>query len=1080
MYTWENQTRAKNSLLGGALVVDYRARAMLFGRVVGVPPVAAVWLVCCVWLPAIASDTVDYQRDIQPIVSEHCFKCHGPDEGARQADLRLDRGDASMAELVPGKSAIVPGKLEQSELVRRISSNDLEMVMPPPSEKNGLNAEQIATITQWIQEGASYSRHWAFVAPERVELPQTVEVDKADRHPTDAFVAAGLAGNGLNFSPPARPEMLCRRIYLDLIGLPPSPQEVERFVAAARRDLPSAVGAKVEQLLASPHFGEKWARHWLDVARYSDSNGYEKDMPREQWAWRDWVIRAINSSMPYDQFLIEQIAGDLLPGPTQDQVIATGFLRNGMTNEEGAIVSEQFRMEGMFDRMDCLGKAILGVSLQCAQCHSHKFDPISQDEYYGMFAFLNDTHEAQASVFTKDQLARIEQIKQAIERINDGVKSARPDWRTELARWEAKQKASAVDWEILETFDETWIGGLNHPETLDDHSITNLGHPTRTGELYVRSQPDLQGLTGLRLEVLTYADLPNNGPGRSLLGTFALTELTAQIKRPDRDTWQDLPLAEPTADFSTEERPMASVPNAEVKEDDKQRVGPVAFMIDGDDTTAWYADRGPGRRNTDSVAVVQFTEPLDFASGTQLRVDLHFRNSLREDLKTGDFGRGLLTIGRFRLAVTKSQNPHATRYGHAATLAMQKPAVDRTTDEQQAVFSAWRKSVSDLAGVEAEIDELFNHYPDTAPTSVLSLSARSPELHRKTFVLNRGVWDRPLHQVDPHVPAALHPLSSGASLDRLTFARWLVDRRSPLTARVQVNRVWQAIFGRGLLETSEDFGTRAPRPEYLDLLDYLAVDFMDRGWSLKNLVRTITTSKTYQQSSWATPEAHRQDPQNRWLARGPRFRAEAEIVRDIALASAGLLNRNIGGPSIFPPVPENVLKSNFHILDYWKVATGSDRYRRSLYVFRKRTMPDPVLSTFDAPNSNTACARRPRSSTPLAALVSLNEPLFVETARALALRILREGGPTDERRADYAYRLCTGRPVKPVEWKAIGSLLTGQRQRLADGWLSISELATGAADQRPQLPPGTTPQDAAVWFLVARVMLNLDETLSKN
>ncbi|MCH2397890.1 MAG: DUF1549 and DUF1553 domain-containing protein, partial [Pirellulales bacterium] len=490
-----------------------------------------------------------------------------------------------------------------------------------------------------------------------------------------------------------------------------------------------------------------------------------------------------------------QIAGDLLPEPTQDQVIATGFLRNGMINEEGAIVPEQFRIEGIFDRMDCIGKAVLGVSLQCAQSHSHKFDPISQDEYYGMFAFLNDTNEAQVSVFAQDQLVQIDQISQGIRQVNDRVKSARLNWRTELAQWEAEQKVVAVGWEVLETFDETWIDGLNHLKKLVDHSIVNLGHPTKTGELYVRSQPDLQGVTGLRLEAMTCADLPNNGPGRSFQGTFALAELKVQARRPGRDNWEDLPLQKASADFSTEERAVASISKADVKEDDKQRLGPVGFMIDGDDTTAWYADRGPGRRNTDSVAVVQFAEPLSFSNGTELKVSLHFRTDLKERLKTSDFGRGLLTIGRFRLAVTKSPNPHATRYNHAATLAMQKPAANRTTQEQQAVFTAWRQSLPELADFEAQIDRLFSDYPDAPPTRVLSLSARSPELHRKTFVLDRGVWNRPLHQVQPHVPATLHPISGGDSLDRLSFACWLADRRSPLTARVQVNRVWQAIFG---------------------------------------------------------------------------------------------------------------------------------------------------------------------------------------------------------------------------------------------------------------------------------------------
>jgi hypothetical protein len=414
---------------------------------------------------------------------------------------------------------------------------------------------------------------------------------------------------------------------------------------------------------------------------------------------------------------------------------------------------------------------------------------------------------------------------------------------------------------------------------------------------------------------------------------------------------------------------------------------------------------------------------------------------------------------------------------------MEKPLAERDAGERSAVFRAWRASVSDLKELNSKIAELASRYPE-APTSVLCLLPRRSEHHRETFLLERGGWDRPRQRVTPHAPAFLHPMPDpgpGERPDRLAFARWLADERSPLTARVQVNRVWQAIFGLGLVETPEDFGTRTRQPEHQRLLDWLAVEFMERGWSLKHLLRTVLTSATYQQSSRVTPELLEIDPQNRLLARGPRFRAEAEVVRDIALSAAGLLHPEVGGPSIFPPVPETVLRDNFSgAPDYWVPAEGPERYRRALYVFRRRAMPDPVLTTFDAPNADVACARRARSNTPLAALVPLNEPVFVEAARALALRILREGGATDAERADYAFRLCTGRGARPAEVAEVLALIDSRRRRLAEGWLSIHDVATGDPATKPAVPAGATPQDAAAWTIVARVMLNLDETLSKN
>ncbi len=1023
-----------------------------------------------------ADDSIDFRRDIQPILADHCFDCHGPDEQARQADLRLDDRSVAISKLASDSVAIVPGKPESSELMSRVLSNDPGLIMPPPEHNKPLDEKELSLLEQWIREGAVYTTHWAFTAPDRPELPDPAG-ENGSKHPIDRLVAHRLQVHGFKPSPPAAHEVLCRRIYLDLIGLPPAPEEIDKFVSEAQKDVARAVDDLIERLFQSDHFGEKWARHWLDVARYADSNGYEKDNPREQWAWRDWVIRAINSDMPYDQFILEQIAGDMLPDRTQDQLVATGFLRNGMINEEGAIVAEQFRMEGMFDRMDCIGKAVLGLSLQCGQCHSHKYDPISQDEYYGTFAFLNDTYESQSWVYTSEQQKKIVKLRSAVSTIEDRLRAQRPNWQQQFAAWERQERTSAPKWSVLDVTSTDWIGGLNHPEELPDHSVLVLGHPTGSGEMYVTGKPPLDGVTGLRLEALTHGDLPYGGPGRSKTGTFAITELRVEVKPPGGATWETVELSGATADYSEESHVLEG--DEEKKAEEQRRVGPVEFLIDGDKKTAWRSDRGSGRRNTESVAVIQFAAALTRPEGTELKVSLEFHHTRSRSTNPLALSPSS-QLGCMRFATTTSPAPRAPSYDHAATLALGKPASARSEAENATVFAAWRRGVPEFQDASTEIESLFHQYPE-APTSVLTLTARRPAHHRATFLLNRGIWDKPERRITPHSPAALHSLpSSEEHPDRLDFARWLVDSRSPLTARVHVNRVWQAIFGAGLVETPEDFGTRAPQPEHLELLDWLAVELMERGWSTKKLIRTILTSATYHQSSNVSPELLAADPQNRWLGRGPRFRVEAEVVRDIALSVSGLLHREVGGPSIFPPVPKSVLEFNYSPPRYWVAAEAPKRYRRALYVFRRRSMPDPVLTSFDAPNADFACARRQRSNTPLASLASLNEPIFVEAARALALRILREGGPNDAERTEYAFRLCTGRRPSKVESAEIEKLLGGRREKLAAGWLSINEVATGDPGTRPELPPDATPQDAAAWTIAARVLLNLDETVSKN
>jgi len=985
---------------------------------------------------------VDFQRHVHPIFAEHCARCHGVDAESREAGLRLDVREAALQGGDSGTAAVVPGDADQSELIARVTSDDPDYLMPPPSEGKPLSAPQKQILKRWIQQGAPYARHWAFVSPRKVPLP-----DVGPTHPIDLLVADRLKTKDLTISVPAEAEILCRRIYLDLIGLPPSPAELDAF---AKTDWEQTI----DHLLASERFGEKWAQHWLDAARYSDTNGYEKDLRRDQWAWRDWVIDALNRDMPYDQFIVEQIAGDLLPNARQSQMIATGFLRNSMLNEEGAIVPEQFRMVEMFDRLDCIGKSILGLTTQCAQCHTHKFDPLTQDEYYGMFAYLNNAYEAQSHVYTDDQQRTLDEIAASIEDLEEQIRTIHPNWKSEIEMWQKQQLERHPEWTPVKATELGSVSGSTHPTQLADNSLLMLG--STSIDMFMIAQPTWHRFTGLRFELLDHGDLPFRGPGRNTQGSWVIREIEVFVQEPGGDEWEKLKLTHASTDF----------PQPEQTTDEGQtKSRPVSFLIDGTDDTVWRADRGRGRRNQASVAVMQFETPLERPPGTRLKIALRMHHT---DM-----------VGCCRFSLTQDSNPVAAPINHAAILAMQTPVESRSAIEERAIFTAWRMTLDDCAKLNKDISQQWDRTPD-AMTTVLHLAEREPVNHRDTFLLDRGEWDRPQHRVMPTTPAAFHPMPDDAPRNRLGFARWLASEDSPLTARVAVNRVWQTIFGAGLVETPEDFGTRAPVPEYHELLDWLAVDLMEHNWSQKHLIKRIVTSDVYQQRSAVSADLLRRDPSNRWLARGPRFRAEAELVRDIALTASGLITHKVGGPPVIPPVPQNVLNGNFFYPSYWKAADGPDRYRRTLYGFRKRSMPDPVMSSFDGPNGDSACVRRVRSNTPLAALTGLNETVFVEAARALALRLLREGGDSDGQRARYAFRLCTSRWPTDAERDELLKLLDSRRARLADGWLNAREIATGDGSQLPDLPGDSTPQDAAAWMLVARVLLNLDETISKN
>lgn len=984
-----------------------------------------------------------YAQKIQPLLSEHCFQCHGTDEKTREGGLRLDtRKDA----LVGGdteRAAIVPGNPDQSELYRRLVTTDAFERMPPSPDHPSLSKAETELVRMWIESGAPYGTHWSFATPEKKKLPGT-----ASDHPIDQLVRQQQKIAGLDHSARATDGALCRRLYLDVIGLPPTPAQLAEFKV-------KGVAETINALLDSPRYGEKWARHWMDVARYSDTNGYEKDLRREQWIWRDWVIDAMNKDLPFDQFIIEQIAGDLLPDHTQEQLIATGFLRNSMLNEEGAIIPEQFRMVEMFDRIDCIGKAVLGMTPQCAQCHSHKYDPISMSEYYGIFAFLNNSYESKSWIYTDEQLSAIQELTREISETEKQITTKIPDWESKLESFKSATREQLPEWTPIWFHDMNSVSGLNHPvHEPDDHSILMLGHTS--ADVYLIAKPESQEpITGIQLEALTHHDLPFTGPGRNSVGSWAIREFEVFIRSdPSRD-WQKQELKNATADYSE--------PDQQEDEGKKSR-GPVKYLIDGKDETQWKADRGLGQRNTSSAAVMQFSEPITLSKDSELKVVMRMSDML----------------GCCRISLTTSPNPQAPAIAHEAILAIQRDAENLSSKETSAIFKAWRLQEAGAATENNQIVELWKRFPK-AKTSVLHLKERFGSKNRITHRLDRGNWDHPKEVVTPGVPAFLHQLDGHPdSPPRLRFAYWLVDSRSPLTARVAVNRIWQQIFGKGLVETVDDLGTRTKPPLQQDLLDWLAVDFMEHGWSRKQLIRTILSSATYQQESKITTTSFQNDPGNAYLSRGPRFRADAEVIRDIALSVSGLIHHEIGGPSVIPPVPQNVLDYNYVYPSYWKPAVGSQRYRRAVYSFRKRSMPDPSMSSLDAPNADTSCVMRIRSNTPLAALTTLNETIFVEASRALALRVLKESANNDRDRIRYAYQLCTAREPNRSEQESVLTLLESQRERIAEGWLDARMITTGDANQLPKLPPDITPQDAAAWTITARVLLNLDETISKN
>jgi mono/diheme cytochrome c family protein len=1016
-------------------------------------------------VPTVAhsADAVDFQRDIRPILADNCFKCHGPDDSARKGKLRLDARESALKGGKSGRAAFVPGKPDESELVRRIESGNAD-VMPPRNSGKKLTQKQIDLLRRWVESGGDYPQHWSLVPPVRPALPKVKESGWV-RTPIDAFILARLEREGLKHSSEASKETLLRRLSLDLTGLPPTPEEIDAFL---KDDSPKAYEKVVDRLLASPHYGERWGRHWLDAARYADSDGFEKDKPRQVWMYRDWVVGAFNRDLPYDRFLIEQLAGDLLPKPTQDQRVATGFLRNSMINEEGGIDPEQFRMEAMFDRMDALGKSVLGLTIQCAQCHNHKFDPITQPDYYRLFAYFNDTNETNIAVYTPDEQKKRNDILSKIRDIEAGLKQRAPDWRKQMDAWEVKVRDDQPAWSVVKVKN----AGDNSQRYVyhDDGSLTAWGYAPTKWTSNFTGATEMKRVTGFRLELLTDPNLPLGGPGRSPTGLFALSEFTVDVadpKTPDKPT--RVKLVSATADFGNQDRPL------EAMYDDrsgKTRVtGPVKYAIDGRDDTAWGIDAGPGRRNVDRKAVFVPEKPLELSNGAVLTFHL---KQMHGGWNSDDNQNN--NLGRFRFSVTDSESPAADPLPKHVRDLFALPPDRRTPAQIDAVFSYWRTTVADWKDDNAQIEDLWRQHPVGA--SQLTMEAR--QTPRTTHILKRGDFLKPADPVKPGVPAVLPPLPADAEPNRLGLAKWVASRESPTTARVFVNRVWQAYFGTGIVATSEDFGIQGEPPSHPELLDWLAVEFMEHGWSLKHLHRVIVTSAAYRQSSKVTPELLSKDPSNRLLARGPRFRVEGEVVRDIALSASGLLNPKLGGPPVYPPAPDFLFKPPASYgPKTWIEDRGDERYRRALYTFRFRSVPYPVLTNFDTPNGDASCVRRVRSNTPLQALTTLNEPLFVECARGLALKTLADGGATDRDRATYAFRRCTGRKPAEKELEVLLKFLAKQTEKFSAPDAKPWDLAANDPAHPPQLPKDVTPAQAAAWTALARLILNLDETITK-
>ncbi|MFN3188977.1 MAG: PSD1 and planctomycete cytochrome C domain-containing protein [Aureliella sp.] len=1017
-----------------------------------------------------ADEEIDFNREIRPILANNCFPCHGPDEASREADLRLD---------LPSEAAYVfeAASPEDSDFWARITSKDEDLLMPPPDSGKALTAEQKELIHDWIGQGYKYASHWAFTPPTKPNVPEvSISGKRWSRNDIDFFVSRKHEQQDVVPSPRAEVYQLIRRLSLDLTGLPPTPELVDHWSSELESNFDRGYSDLCEELLRSPHFGERWARLWLDAARYADSDGYEKDKPRNVWFYRDWVIHSFNEDRPYDDFIIRQIAGDLLPNPTQSDIVATGFLRNSMVNEEGGADPEQFRMEAMFDRMDAVGKAVLGLTIQCAQCHTHKYDPLQHRDYYRMFACLNNTHDVISTVYndSEQELRRASLAK--IAEARSGIRKAIPDWRSRLSRWiESQSERKLSTWQTPEfEFSDTSLSGskfLRQPNgsyLCQSYAPTSF-RPEMTGRF------DGPKLSGMQLDLLPHPNLPRSGPGRSVDGTWAISEVyvdAALSGSPDKK--QRLKIKRAAADRSP---PRAELkPRYDNKKNEKRITGGIEFAVDGDEKTAWTNEVDSPLSNTANRAWFVFEEPFEIPDDQHALVTVSLAQ--RHGGWNSDDNQ-TFAVGCFRVSFTADSVPIGDPLPPAINTILAKASDERSVSDQTTLFDFWCSTLEEVSSWNEKIKSAWDEHP--LGTTQLTLSELTSP--RETWLLDRGDFLSRLERVQPGTPDFLHAWPDDGEPARLQFARWLVSDASPTTARSIVNRIWQAYFGIGLVETSDDLGTQSTPPSHPELLDFLATELMEHNWSLKHIHRLIISSATYQQSSQVSPELAELDPYNRLLARGARFRVPAETVRDIALASSGLLDPTIGGRSVFPPAPAFLFTPP---VSYgpktWDEERDSQRYRRALYTFRFRSVLYPMLENFDAVACNVACVKRSTSNTPMQALTAMNEPLFQECAAALAANVSETlPSASDVERIDLIYKRCLSRGAKPEEQRVLLDYLATQRERLDAGDLQAALILGGQTSSSPEGSDFATAKsyELASWTLLCRVVLNLDESITR-
>ena len=923
--------------------------------------------------------------------------------------------------------------------------------MPPPEAKNPLTNEQKQILTEWIAGGAEYKSHWALQAPRQAELP-TVNLQSWPRNPIDYFVLARIESQTIQPAPRADHDKLIRRLYLDLVGYPPMPKEI---AALSIEDTPESYEKLVDTLLASPHYGERWARPWLDLARYADTNGYEKDRPRSIWPYRDWVISALNANMPFDQFTVAQIAGDMLPNATLEDRIATGFHRNTMLNEEGGIDPLEFRFHAMTDRVATTGQVWLGLTIGCAQCHTHKFDPITQREYYQFMAFLDNADEPELDVPDSETLAKQKSLQSRIAALVSDLPSHFPSETTDpdllseeqtkndsdamenrrrenlekkFKAWQHKESERAVQWTPLRPIEAK--SNLPLLTILEDDSVLASGDQTKSDTYELRFKTDLRGITAFRLEALTDSRLPRHGPGRVYyegpIGDFTLCEFSVI------SNGNQIPISHASHSFASGKFTAEAA-------------------IDGNPQTGWSINGGQRKPHT-AVFDLESKLPDDGELVITMLFERHFPAGL----------------GRFRISVATESRPDKT---HVIPPEIEELLLtshsQRTAQQKETLLGHFLLQTPELAKEREKIENLRKKIPRLPTTLVMQ--ERPPEEPRQTYVRNRGEFLQPTEKVTAEVLSMLPAFPEGTSHTRLSFARWLVSASNPLIGRVTMNRQWAAFFGRGLVRTLNDFGYQGELPTHPQLLDWLAVEFVRQGWSLKAMHKLIVMSATYQQSSRIQPELLSLDPSNQMLARGPRVRIEAELIRDAVLKIAGLLSPKIGGPSVFPPQPANITTEGAYGRLNWKVSEGSDRYRRGLYTFSKRTTPYAMFSTFDAPSGEACVIRREVSNTPLQALTLLNDTVFTEAAQAIGRMMANRPGAVGER-IDYLFRRCLTRSPAPDELAMLDEFYKKQKLRFDSGVLD-AEAVAGTGE-------GNTTE-RAVWTALARVLFNLDEAITK-